>query len=88
MSESQPQSRAPEGEHPVEPLQPLALSSTQVIVWGSAAWVVALVVLLAVPALHEGERSWWPWTCVAALVVGGLGYAYVRRGRGNAADAH
>ncbi|MEP7160635.1 MAG: DUF2530 domain-containing protein [Dermatophilaceae bacterium] len=50
-------------------------------------WAVALAVVLAVPDLHTGERSWWPWTCVAALLLGGLGYGYIRRGRGNAESA-
>ena len=47
-------------------------------------WLVALVVTLVVPALHEGDRDWWPWTCVAGLVLGAMGWAYLRRGRGNA----
>ena len=46
-----------------------------------------LIVTLAVPALHEGDRHWWPWCCVAGIVLGLIGYSYVRRGRGNAADA-
>lgn len=50
-------------------------------------WAAALVVTLVVPPLHEGDRSWWPWCCVAGLALGGLGHAYLRRGRGNAADA-
>jgi hypothetical protein len=54
---------------------------------GIALWVVALVVTLVVPALHEGGRDWWPWACVAGIVLGGIGWAYVRRGRGNARDA-
>jgi hypothetical protein len=40
-----------------------------------------------VPALHEGERDWWPWVPVAGIVLGLAGFSYVRRGRGNAADA-
>ncbi|MGO4341285.1 DUF2530 domain-containing protein [Pedococcus sp. 2YAF34] len=68
-------------------LQPLAVSSATVTLWGLACWVVALVATLVVPSLHEGERHWWPWTCVAAIVIGSLGYTYVRRGRGNAASA-
>jgi hypothetical protein len=68
-------------------LQPLAVSTSRVVLWGIAAWVVALVVTLAVPALHQGDRDWWPWCCVAGVVLGLLGYSYVRRGRGNAADA-
>lgn len=69
-------------------LQPLPVSTGRIVLWGNAVWAVALVVSLAVPALHEGERHWWPWVCVAGIVLGFIGYAYVRRGRGNAADAH
>ena len=53
----------------------------------SRLWLVALALTLLVPALHEGERSWWPWVCVAALVGGLLALTYVRRGRGNAETA-
>ena len=35
----------------------------------------------------EGDRGWWPWACVAGLVLGAMGWAYLRRGRGNARDA-
>jgi hypothetical protein len=72
----------------VEELQPLAVSTPRVVLWGELAWVVALAVILAVPSLHEGERDWWPWVPVAGLVLGLIGFSYVRRGRGNAAGAH
>ncbi len=52
---------------------------------GTALWAVALVVTLVVPALHEGERSWWPWACVTGIVLGGFAWWYVGRGRGEAA---
>ena len=68
--------------------QPLPWRTTRVVLWGIAVWAVLLVVTLAVPALHAGDRSWWPWSCVAGIVLGFLGYTYVRRGRGNAFDAH
>jgi len=68
-------------------LQPLHVPTKRIIRLGLLAWVVALVATLAVPTLHEGERSWWPWACVSGLVLGRIGYAYVARGRGNAADA-
>jgi hypothetical protein len=55
---------------------------------GMALWSVALVLTLLVPALHESERAWWPWTCVAGLAGGGLALLYVRRGRGNAEGAN
>jgi len=70
-----------------EEIQPLHVPMLRIIEVGLAAWVVALVVMLVVPALHEGDRDWWPWTCVAGFVLGCLGWAYVRRGRGNARDA-
>ena len=54
---------------------------------GLIGWMIALVVILAVPALHTGERSWWPWCAVAGLGLGLLGYGYLRRGRGNASGA-
>ena len=70
-----------------DPTQPVAVDTARIVLAGLACWAVALVVVLAVPALHTGERDWWPWTCVAGLVLGLLGLAYVRRGRGNAAGA-
>ena len=68
-------------------LQPLAVSTARIIIGGTVAWALVLVVTLLVPALHEGERGWWPWTCVAGIALGFIGYTYVRRGRGNAAGA-
>ena len=70
-------------EHPT----PLPFDTLRVIEIGMALWALALVVLLAVPALHEGGRDWWPWVPVAGIALGALGWAYLRRGRGNAADA-
>jgi len=70
-----------------EPLTALQVPTRRIIQIGLAAWVVALIATLAIPALHQGDRSWWPWACVTGLVLGSLGYVYVARGRGNAADA-
>jgi hypothetical protein len=67
--------------------EPLAWSSGRIVLGGLVLWAVALVLTLAVPSLHTGERDWWPWCCVAGLALGSLGYAYLRRGRGNAAGA-
>jgi len=74
----------PESDQPVEPL---SVDTVHVIIAGTLGWAVALVVTLAVPALHTGERNWWPWACVTGLILGALGLVYVRRGRGNAAGA-
>ena len=55
----------------------------------TAAWAVALVVVLIVrDSLPAGQR-WWVWTCVTGLVFGGFGMWYVphlqRRRAGTAA---
>ena len=76
-----------EGSAPDE-LQPLAWSTRPIIVGGTVGWLVALVVTLLVPDLHTGDRSWWPWACVAGIALGVVGYAYLARGRGNASGAH
>jgi hypothetical protein len=70
-----------------QPTEPVAVDTSRIVVAGLACWAVALVVVLAVPDLHTGGRDWWPWACVAGLVLGGLGLVYVRRGRGSAALA-
>ncbi|GAB3591484.1 hypothetical protein GCM10027446_09580 [Angustibacter peucedani] len=69
------------------PLAPARIDTAKIVVAGTAVWLVALVVTLLVPALHRGDRDWWPWTCVAGLALGLVGLSYVVRGRGNAAGA-
>lgn len=66
---------------------PVAVDTVRIIDVGLALWAVALVVVLAVPSLRTGERDWWPWVPVVALLLGGLGRVYVARGRGNAEAA-
>lgn len=68
-------------------LAPLAVPTLTVIRVGAAVWALALVATFVVPAWHTGERSWWPWTCIVGLALAAFGEFYVRRGRGNAADA-
>jgi hypothetical protein len=67
--------------------EPLRVDTARVLLVGIALWVVALVLTVAVPALHEGQRDWWPWVCVSAIAGGVLALAYVGRGRGNAESA-
>jgi Protein of unknown function (DUF2530) len=66
-------------------LEPLHVNTPRVVQIGTALWLVALVVSLAVPTLHHGSRSWWPWTALSGLLLGVAGLVYLRRGRGNAA---
>ena len=70
-----------------QPVEPLSVDTMRVILAGTLVWAIALVATLAVPALHSGERSWWPWACVTGLMLGTIGLIYVRRGRGNAIGA-
>ncbi|MEO6791583.1 MAG: DUF2530 domain-containing protein [Ornithinibacter sp.] len=72
---------------PSAPVSSVTLSATSIAVVGTALWVLALVVTLIVPALHSGERSWWPWACVTGIGLGIFAFTYVRRGRGNAVGA-
>lgn len=69
------------------PTTPIDVPTRTLVSVGTGLWLVALVVTLVVPALHEGERSWWPWACVTGIALGGFAWWYVGRGRGNAADA-
>jgi len=79
-------SQTPKPRQRPEP-EPLRVDTGRVLLVGIALWVVALVLTLVVPALHEGPRGWWPWVCVAAIFGGALALLYVRRGRGNAEAA-
>jgi hypothetical protein len=72
---------------PAEELQPVSVPMARIVEIGTGLWAVALAVVLVVPSLHEGSRSWWPWCCAAGIVLGMVGYAYLWRGRGNAAEA-
>ncbi|WP_347350910.1 DUF2530 domain-containing protein [Intrasporangium sp.] len=66
---------------------PVHVPMVRVFQIGMLGWLVALIVVLVVPTLHTGDRSWWPWCCVTGLALGAIGLLYLRRGRGNAADA-
>ncbi|GGL34153.1 DUF2530 domain-containing protein [Phycicoccus endophyticus] len=85
MSEPAPHERDHGALGESAPVDPPDLPPMTVVLVGSALWALALVVTLAVPALHTGERSWWPWACVSGLAIGAFAGWYVRRGRGAAA---
>ena len=84
--EPPPQAR-PEPLGRPAPVEPIAVGTRTIIGVGIAAWSLALLVTLVVPSLHTGGRSWWPWTCVAGILLGAFGLWFVSRGRGNAAGA-
>ena len=72
---------------PGDVVTPVHVPMIKIVRVGILAWAVALVVTLVVPTLHQAPRDWWPWCCVAGIVLGGIGWFYLSRGRGNAADA-
>ena len=74
-----------ERRSPPPPLE----ANDQVVIWvGTAAWAVALVVLLIIrDSLPAGQR-WWIWTCVCGVAFGIFASWYVprlKRGRAQAA---
>lgn len=74
--------------HPTSVRPPdVTLRTITLVRWGILVWAVVLSVLLLLPGLREGDRSWWVWVPVAGMVLGVVGWAYLRRGKGNAADA-
>jgi H+/Cl- antiporter ClcA len=55
----------------------------------TAAWTVALVVLLILYRQIPGPQHWWIWTCASGLVMGLFGLWYVprlKRTRGGLAE--
>jgi hypothetical protein len=68
------------------PTEPLHVPTRRIVFVGTVIWAVALVVTLAVPSLHAGDRSWWPWTCVTGIALGAFAFWYVGRGGVDAAD--
>lgn len=78
--------REPSPESEIQPPD-VTLRTITLVGWGLIAWTIVLAVLLLVPSLRSDERSWWVWVPVAGLALGALGYGYLRRGRGNAAQA-
>ncbi|MGY1842388.1 DUF2530 domain-containing protein [Modestobacter sp. SYSU DS0875] len=61
---------------PIRPSPPpLKVDTARVVLIGTALWAVALVVLLL---LGDRVDRVWTWTCVAAIVLAGLGLALMR----------
>ncbi|MER7503292.1 DUF2530 domain-containing protein [Nonomuraea pusilla] len=57
--------------------EPIKTNDTAAIAIGTAAWGVALVLLLILrPA---PEHQWWIWTCVTGIAFGLFGLWFVNR---------
>jgi len=70
------------------PPPPLEANDRMVTVVGTAAWAVALVVLLIVRDRLPAGQRWWIWTCVSGVLMGLFALWYVprlKRGRARAA---
>ena len=78
--------------HPVRKAPPpLKVDTARVVLAGTAAWVLALVVLLL---LGDRVDRMWTWTCVTAIGLAVLGLVVMRlqgqlprRGRGDTAQS-
>jgi H+/Cl- antiporter ClcA len=69
--------------------EPLEANDQLVTAVITAAWAVALVVLLAVRTDIPASDRWWIWTCVTGLGLGVFGLLYVpflKRSRARAAE--
>jgi len=68
--------------------EPLETNEVRVLVVGTAAWLVAFVVLLPLyDRLMTAGRGWWLWTCLAGFGLGLWGIYLVRRRRAALARA-
>ena len=54
---------------------PLRVDTVRVVLAGTALWVLALVVLLL---LGDRVDRVWTWTCVAGIVLPGIGLGIMR----------
>jgi hypothetical protein len=54
---------------------PLKVDTVRVVLIGTALWAVALVVLLV---LGDRVDRQWVWTCVAGIVLAGIGLGIMR----------
>lgn len=63
----------------VAQVEPLDVDGVRTIGFGTAAWMVTFVALLPfLPALQDGGRLWWLWTCLAGFGLGLVGWEYCR----------
>ena len=61
-------------------MAPLDVDGVKTFKIGTAAFVIALIVCLALnQGLTEHGQQWWIWTCVTGIVIGLLGIVYTTR---------
>lgn len=60
-------------------VEPLRTNDRATVLVGCAVWTVLLVLgLLNRGTLEADGRGWWVWTCVAGLVLGLVGLAWLQ----------
>ncbi len=72
------------------PPPPLEANDQLVVGVGTAAWAIALVVLLIVRDSLPASARWWIWTCLAGVALGLFALWYLprlKRSRAKAAEA-
>lgn len=57
--------------------EPLKTNDVHIAAAGTAAWMVALLVLLAVGL--PGEDRWWLWVCLTGAGIGAFACLYIPR---------
>jgi len=60
---------------------PLETDDVRIVAAGTAAWAIALVVLLVLWAAGTDVHSWWLWMCAAGALLGLAGVRYCVRRR-------
>jgi hypothetical protein len=59
---------------------PAFFSECAPVAVGTAVWGLLFVIGLFIrPDLVESGREWWIWSAAAGVVLGGVGYLYLRR---------
>jgi hypothetical protein len=61
------------------PPPPLEANDRRVTVVGTAAWALALIILLIVRDSLPADARWWIWTCAVAVAMGLFALWYVPR---------
>lgn len=87
VTDPSPHRPAASPPEPPEPIEAVHVPMIRIVAWGTLAWLVVLAATLLMAPLHDGPRSWWPWCATAGAGLGLLGWVYLRRGRGNAAES-
>lgn len=80
MSPSYDPHSAPAGRDELPQIPPLDLDGVRTVEVGTALWLVAFVALLPFYGrLSADGHTWWLWTCLAGVGLGGFGIEWCRR---------